>query len=294
MPTCWATAASFQTPRASPAVRRPRAMRCRVPHLLLLVAVARRLVGRHAADELAVVLEVLLGPRRREGEDPVVGGVARRGDDLAQLRGRGRHRAGRRGSGCCPAWWPRTRRVGRTPRRECLPADATGTSTMELSERRPSAARHVLHPLHDGAARSPPAVLRVHAHGDLGAVQVVAQRELHHADPDDGAPVLPCRELDEAAVPATVVGEGPDLAQVEAGPVGPGVMLDRVQHGVPRRQALVVRRVELPHLHWPTLPRARPPGRRGAAGAAVSAGRPRTPSRPPRCSRRAGPRPLRR
>ena len=122
----------------------------------------------------------------------------------------------------------------------------------------PLGGRQRLHALHDGAARPPPAVLGMHAHGDLCAVQVVAQRELHHADPDHRPPVLRRRELDEAAVVATVVGKGPDLAQVEAAPVGPGVTLDRGQHGVPRRQALVVAGIELPHLHRLTLPRGRP------------------------------------
>ena len=102
---------------------------------------------------------------------------------------------------------------------------------------RPSAAASVIHGVHDGAARPLPPVLGVHAHGDLRAVQVVAQRDLHHADARRTDPRRRPPRVGRIGGVAAVLGEGPDVAQAEAGPVGPRVPLDRVQHGVPRRQA---------------------------------------------------------
>lgn len=118
------------------------------------------------------------------------------------------------------------------------------------------------HPLHDGSARSLAAVLGVDRHGDLDAVEVVPQRDLHHPHPENGPPGLSRggEQIEPAVIP-TVPGKRPDVPQAEAGSVRPDIPLDGVQHAVPLGDGVLVGGIDLPDLHPLTMPRRRRDGR---------------------------------
>ena len=243
----------------------------RVPHFLLLLAVAGRLVGRHNAQKLPFVLGELVGPWGNKGQHAVVPRPAGGGHDRTQRTCDGRLE-----------WQIETARVAAQGRHEAdLGREVKRGVPVGFAHRdahdgvdgvAPIVAGELLHVLDDGRAGSAPAVVRMDRHGDFDAVCVVEQRELEQSDAQNGAVGSRAGRHHPVALRlALESGKGREIAQGETPQVGPKLSIGRRQYRRTFRQSRVVVRIDPFDSHRITLPR-------------VSGGLRRTPFRPPRCS----------